>query len=397
MTRTAVIVGGGISGLATARALSRDGWDVKVFEQASAFAPVGAGLGLGPNAVAALASLGVGDRVRGIGRAPSQAGVRTSKGRWLLRIDPAEVERRFGNPWVALHRAELHQVLLDATPEVDYQTGHKAVAVVTSEADATVTFETTDGRVTRTADLVVAADGVHSHMRAQLFGDFAEATYIGYVCWRGVVPADRAREITTDPGLVETWGRGQRLGVASLGDGRVYWFGCPAAPEGSYASETIDDVTTRFAGWHHPIPHLLRATPEESLIRSDVHYVPARLPTYVRDRVVLLGDAAHAPTPDIAQGAGLAIEDAVVLAHALRHHDNLKGALRTYDETRRPRTQSLARLSGRLGRVLGGRSAVGAAVRNVVASALPPRLVLGATRDILGWTPPDGHGQANAR
>lgn len=263
MIGTAVVVGGGIGGLATAVGLSRGGWDVRVFEQAAAFAPVGAGLGLGPNAVAALDWLGVGDRVRAIGRAPNQAGIRASNGPWLLRLDPAEVEA-----------------------------------------------------------------------------------------------------------------------------GRVYWFGCPAAPAGSYEHETLHEVAARFAEWHHPIPQLLAATPPESLIRSDVYYFPSRLPTYVSGRVVLLGDAAHAPTPDIGQGAGFAIEDAVVLAAALGEHDDLRLALGIYDEARRPRTQRLARLSGRLGRLLEGRTALGATVRNAMARVMPPRLALRATQDMFAWRPP---------
>lgn len=388
MIGTAVVVGGGIGGLATAVGLSRGGWDVRVFEQAAAFAPVGAGLGLGPNAVAALDWLGVGDRVRAIGRAPNQAGIRASNGPWLLRLDPAEVEARFGNPWLAIHRAELHDVLLDATPTVTYLTDHKAVGVTTSGREATVIFETADGRRTHTADLVVAADGVHSRLRAELFPQFAEATYGGYVCWRGIVPADRARDITAVGALVESWGRSERLGMATLGDGRVYWFGCPAAPAGSYEHETLHEVAARFAGWHHPIPQLLAATPPESLIRSDVYYFPSRLPTYVSGRVVLLGDAAHAPTPDIGQGAGFAIEDAVVLAAALGEHDDLRLALGIYDEARRPRTQRLARLSGRLGRLLEGRTALGATVRNAMARVMPPRLALRATQDMFAWRPP---------
>lgn len=249
MRTSAIIVGGGIGGLATAVALSRDGWNVEVFEKAEAFEPVGAGLGLGPNAVAALDWLGLADDVRQVGRAPGEAGIRTSAGRWLLRLDPAEVEARFGNPWLGVHRSDLHRVLLAAASAAEFRTDHEAVAITTSARDATVTFETPSGVSARTADLVVAADGVHSRMRSQLFATCPDAAYAGYFCWRGTVPTDRAREISSDDGLVETWRRGKRLGTVTLGDGRIYWVACPSAASGPGGTSSLEQVEACVAEW----------------------------------------------------------------------------------------------------------------------------------------------------
>jgi 2-polyprenyl-6-methoxyphenol hydroxylase-like FAD-dependent oxidoreductase len=270
------------------------------------FGPVGAGVGLAPNAVRALDRLGLGGQLRTRGMV-SGLGIRTASGRWLTELPAQQLLERFGAPMFALHRADLHRMLLDALDGVTLRTGHRAESLT---GDGSVSLDGPDGPVTATADLVIAADGVHSRLRSTLYPRHPGARYAGYVCWRGVVPAETARRRPIGPILTETWGRGMRFGVAPLGDGQVYWFACVAGPEGSFREDGLDELAARFRGWHQPIPRLLTATDPAALIRSDIYYAHSRLPSYAHGRVALLGDAAHAVTPDIGQGACLAIEDA---------------------------------------------------------------------------------------
>lgn len=189
--------------------------------------------------------------------------------------------------------------------------------------------------------------------------------------------------------LTETWGRGARFGIAALGADRVYWFACENMAEQEKPEPRLDLLARRFRHWHDPIPRLIAATPENTLLRHDVYYLRAPLPSFVRGRVALLGDAAHAVTPDIGQGACLAIEDALVLAATVDEH-GLADGLPAYDVTRRPRTVRMAHFSGRLATILqtSNRAAIG--LRDATALVTPTPLLTRAAGAAFAWAPP-GH------
>lgn len=391
MTRTAIVVGGGIGGLAAARALEQTGWEVNLFEQAPQVRAVGAGIGLAPNAVRAMDALGLGEALRSRGHLQGTIGIRRASGRWLVRLQAEQMAARFGARMHLLHRGDLHRLLLDSLDNVAVRTGHRAVAVTSDSDGAHLTLATPTGPLAASADVVVAADGVHSQLRSTLFPTYPGEAYAGYICWRGIVPAEVAQQLELAATLTETWGRELRLGVATLGDGSVYWFGGAPAPQGAYPDDTLEQVAARFRGWHSPIPEVLAATPHEAMLRNDIYYLPARLPSFVCGRVVLLGDAAHAVTPDIGQGACLAIEDAVVLAAAMANTSDIPAGLYAFDQARRARTQRMARVSGRVASVLKGRNPVAAGLRDLAASLLPARALLRASAGAMSWTPPSLH------
>jgi 2-polyprenyl-6-methoxyphenol hydroxylase-like FAD-dependent oxidoreductase len=203
--------------------------------------------------------------------------------------------------------------------------------------------------------------------------------------WRGLLP--NAPSIPAI--LTETWGTGARFGIAALGGDQVYWFACENMPEHGKPEPRLALLAQRFRHWHDPIPQLIAATPENMLLRHDVHYLHAWLPGFVRGRVALLGDAVHAVTPDIGQGACLAIEDALVLADAIDEH-GIDDGLRTYDTTRRPRTERMARFSGRLATVLQTSNRAAIVVRDTLALATPAPLITRAAGEAFAWAPP-GH------
>jgi 2-polyprenyl-6-methoxyphenol hydroxylase-like FAD-dependent oxidoreductase len=380
----AIVVGAGIGGLTAAHALRRVGWLVEVYEQAPEIGPVGAGVGIAPNAVKALDRLGLGADLRERGKRQEGMAIRVRSGRRLASLPGARVEKRYGAPFYALHRAELHGLLTHRLNADALHTGHHATQVTVETNAATVTFEATAGQVTATADLVVVADGVHSDLRAALFPDYPGAVYAGYTVWRGLVPAAAS---TVPAELSETWGRGARFGYVVLGDDQVYWFATEHLREHDKPEHRLDLLAERFHRWHEPIPQLLAATPDATMLRHDVYYLRAPLPAFVRGRLALLGDAAHAVTPDIGQGACLAIEDALVLASTIDEHGVDKG-LRAYDATRRPRTESMARFSGRLAAVLQTSNPITAAIRDAIALAAPIPLLTRAAGTAFAWTPP---------
>jgi len=383
MTRKAIVVGAGIGGLTAACALQRTGWQVEVYEQAPEIGPVGAGIGIAPNAAKALDHLGLGAELREQGRRQKGMEIRARRGKRLAHLPADRIERAYGASFYALHRADLHRLLMSRSNGTALHTDHRATDITAGTGTATVGFQTGAGRIAVTADLVVAADGVHSAMRAALLPEYPGADYAGYTVWRGLVPHGTA---DVSGVLTETWGRAARFGIAELRD-EVYWFACETKAEHDQPEHRLDLLAARFRDWHEPIPALIEATPQDALLRHDVYYLRARLPRFAHGRTVLLGDAAHAVTPDIGQGACLAIEDAIVLAAALEHHD-IDDGLAAYDALRRPRTERMARSSGRLAQVLQARGRITAAARDVIALATPTPLLTRAAGAAFAWTPP---------
>ncbi|WP_329259042.1 FAD-dependent monooxygenase [Actinoallomurus sp. NBC_01490] len=208
--------------------------------------------------------------------------------------------------------------------------------------------------------------------------------YAGYTAWRLVVDPPEGRPDTGG----ETWGRGERVGVVPLAGGGIYLFAVANAPEGARSPDGEPaELRRRFGGWHDPIPALLDAVSEEAVLRSDIYDLPP-LKSYVNGRVALLGDAAHAMTPDQGQGANQALEDAVTLAALLDADPAVPSALAAYDRERRPRTQTIARRSRSTGVVAQWSSAPAVAVRNRLLRLVPPRAVLRALGPVLSWRPP---------
>jgi len=383
----AIVVGAGIAGLAVARGLVALGWDVTVYEQASSFAPVGAGITLAPNAVRALDWFGFGQALRAKSMAHGEAGIRTSSGRWLLQAEFAALQRRFGVPTFALHRADLHQMLVNGASGAAIRIGHQATGIKNGDRPV-VTFETPDGPGENDADLVVGADGINSRIRAGLFPGHPGLSYAGYVTWRGVVPAHAVPPGVRDVGVTETWGRGKRFGIVPLGDGQLYWFATVSVPARSHERDTLSDVAGRYRGWHQPIPALLAATPPETLLRHAIYEVKPPLLRYDHGRIVLVGDAAHAFTPDIGQGGCQALEDAVALIQNLSSTADVDRAVAHFDHVRRRRTQHIARTSALWGDIAEWRNPVAAGVRNTLVRLVPPSLFLRASAVTLGWQPP---------
>jgi len=361
----AIIIGGGIAGLASALALTRRGWQVEVLERAPEFTEAGAGLSLWPNALRALDALAVGGPVRGRATLAGQAGIRDAAGRWLSRSDTAELERRYG-PVAMIHRADLLAVLLAAVPGQALRPG---ITVTGVRPDGTVLHSGGQSQ----ADLVVGADGVRSVTRRSVWPDAPAPRYAGYTSWRLVTTPVPVTETS------ESWGRGERFGYARLPDGRIYCYATANAPQGA-GDGGLAGLARRFGGWHDPIPALLAAAQPGAVLHHDLYELPP-LKTYTSGRVVLAGDAAHAMTPNLGQGACQALEDAVVLGDVMASGAGLAG----YDRQRRPRTQMITRRSRRLGAAAQWASPAAVQLRDAALRLLPPASVTRSLAPVLDW------------
>ncbi|MFD6974822.1 FAD-dependent monooxygenase, partial [Streptomyces sp. NPDC059949] len=382
-----VVAGAGIGGLTAAVALHGRGWRVTVCERAPGPTAVGAGIVLAPNALRAFDAIGF-DVTRAVGRAvPAAMGLRRSDGRWLNRADTAALTARYGGPPLAVHRSALAGALAAALPEDTIRYG---VAVTSVDgADGSPVVRTSAGDLVG-ADLVLAADGIHSPLRRRYFPDHAGLRYSGETAWRTVLPSvvSPAEALTA-----ETWGRGERFGVVPLADGRIYVYATAVAPEGYRPADVRTELLRRYGSWHDPIPALLERIDPAAVFQHDLHDLAAPLPRFHHGRLAWLGDAAHAMTPNLGQGGCQAIEDAVVLAHLLDRTGggDVPAALAAYSTARCARTDAIRVRARRAGRIAALTHPLAVAVRDLAVRATPARAAHRAMDDLFaGFTVPGG-------
>jgi FAD-dependent urate hydroxylase len=361
-----LVVGAGIAGLAAARTLDRAGFSVEVVERQPAWGEAGVGIYLPGNASRALRALGLEQAVSQRGVVIPRQRVSDHRGRLLVEVDLAELWDGVG-PCLALQRADLHGVLLDGARNVPIRMGTDVRGL--REQDGTVSVEFDDG-TTGEYDLVVGADGIHSTVRRLAFGDGATARPVGQVGWRF---------LTACPPEITTWSvmLGHRTAFLTIpiGNGRVYCYCDMVSPPGGDGHE---DLVQLFAGYAEPVPGLLDSVPGRELVhRSTIEEVA--LDSYVRGPVVLVGDAAHATSPNMAEGAAMALEDAFVLAECLRRMDAVPAALSAFEARRRPRTDWVRAQTHRRDRT----RYLPAVVRNMVLRALGRRIFRSNYRPLL--------------
>jgi len=388
--RSAVVVGAGVGGLAVAGALTRTGWQVTLLERAGRLRGDTAALLIWPEGVRALRALGLGDGLRAIASPVPTRGIRRPNGQWLVQPYPAtEPETEDAPGSVVVHREDLHDTLVAGLGDrIDIRTG-VAVRTVRMGRDEPATVS--DGRSTWSADLVVGADGVDSIVRRRLAPE-ATAVAAGCAAWRAVIPWYRVPKLPDGLGTGgETLGGGHRFRYALLGErgsagassrGGIYW---AATVPGAYRPEPpatqLSLLRRWFADWHPPVGDLLAATEPEDLIQhsvAELRPVPRSF-SYLAGGggYVLLGDAAHAMSHHLGQGACLALEDAAALRTLLL--DAVPGrtlgtALDAYTRDRRPRLARIMRQSRRVGAMMAANGSLAGRARDA-ALGLSPSLL----------------------
>ncbi|MEK7946749.1 FAD-dependent monooxygenase [Pigmentiphaga sp. YJ18] len=335
------ISGAGIGGLAAAIALRKLGLDSVVFEQAPRFARVGADINLTPNAVLALDGLGVGDELRKTAARPTHRISRTwDTGEETSRLEMSQAaETRYGAPQLTMHRADLLAALEQAVPAATIHLGKRTVGIDEGADGITVRFE--DGTSQR-VDVLVGADGIHSTVRKHLLGD-EYPDFTGVVAYRAVVPASRLEGVPNLGAFTKWWGPNPETQIVTfpLNLGRdIFIFA--TTPQDSWRHESwtmpgsVEELRASYSDFHPEARALLAACDE---VLKSALYVRDPLPSWSRGNVTLLGDACHPMMPFMAQGAGMAIEDAVVLARYLADTPEAPAqALKRYEAARHDRT-----------------------------------------------------------
>lgn len=368
----ALIIGAGLSGLATALALKQHGWQVTLFEQAKEHRGIGAGIVLAANAMKALDKLGVGQEVRRLGAAVRSARIRDWKGNLLVELPVTEQALRYGADSFLIHRADLQQALLANLSAEELVLG-KQLASFSQEAWG-VQAVFADG-TSASGDILIGADGIHSRVRTTLFGN-EKMRYAGYTAIRGIAHYADARYPVESGGGFEAWGSGLRFGFSHIGNNRIHWFAAINAPEGEADGPLgrKQETLRRLDGWYEPVRAVIEATEETAILRHDI-YDRAPLQRWSDGRITLVGDAAHPMLPNLGQGAGQGLEDALVLARCLTlEGDDLVRALRQYEVQRKKRANAIVKGSRMMGFVTQWENPVAIAARNLMLRTIPARI-----------------------
>ncbi|MFY9578607.1 MAG: FAD-dependent monooxygenase [Gaiellaceae bacterium] len=345
-TRKAIIIGAGIGGLTAALALRRAGIDAEVFEQAARLQDVQAGGGLlvWNNGMRALREIDLHNQAQSAAAVLDVTDFNSYRGKLLARWPIEQVEKNLGVPTVGVVRGDLHKVLAEALGDGAIHVGAHYESYKADGDGVTVRFS--DGREER-GDMLIGADGVRSNVRDHLLGQ-RSLRPPGYWGIQAVVHFEHplARRGT----FATYWGPGSRFAYHHVGGGRLYWFAVEDGDGNESPAERIQIVRERLKSWPEPVPSIISATDDAEIAVMDI--VDANpVKRWGTGPATLLGDAAHPILPNLGQGTSQALEDAVVLARALRENPDTVAALRAYEDQRSPRTAGLVKFSRNLGRL----------------------------------------------
>ncbi|WP_219508447.1 FAD-dependent monooxygenase [Nonomuraea ceibae] len=371
------VVGAGLGGVAAAVGLHRAGHEVTLFERAAELREAGTGIVVMPNGLRALDSLDLAADVRRHGLHAASGGLRDWRGRPLLVTDAVQGQRKVGSLAI-LDRAELHRAIRAPLPADLVRTG---VPVDRVEARDTGVTVIADGAPVATADAVVAADGIGSRLRAQLFPGHPGVRRTGRMDLRGMLPRPPGLDPSLLAGQFVDRRSGAMFGLFPVGPDRLYWFTDSALdgpPPG--ADEARRRMLSLMADWHPLVTSLIEATPPGDVYVDPIARLAEPLPSYAAGRIALLGDAAHAMPPDLGQGASQAFEDAAALTRCLTGAGpgDVAARLLRYDAERRPRADRVMRAASRQSR-LTSQTGAPAWLRDVLLRAIPSWL---ATRQL---------------
>jgi salicylate hydroxylase len=339
------VIGGGIGGLAAGLSLLQAGFDVEVYERASAVSEVGAGIQVSPNASRVLHRLGLADELARMGVRPLHFHQRRwEDGRTLVRAPLGDaVVERFGFPHYQTHRADLVAALVDAFPAERLHVGHRLVDLADDGDRVEATFA---NGATAQADVLVGADGIHSTVRGKMLGPL-DPEFTGCVAYRGLVPAERLEHLDLEVTAQLWMGPGGHFIHYYVQRRQLVNF-VAVIERDSWTRESwtdrgdVADARAAFEGWH-PQLHAILDEVDETFVWALFDRPP--LEHWSSGRVTLLGDACHPMLPFMAQGAAQALEDGAALTACMITVPDVRDALRLYESARLPRASRLQELS----------------------------------------------------
>lgn len=355
-------MGAGIAGLSSAIMLEKLGFETVVYEAGDCVRGIGAGMGFASNAMKALEYLGMSNEVLSISNHLQDFMICDDKGHSILQADTERIKKIYHTDNYAIHRADLHKYL---SGKISYDKIflNKKLERFQQESDRVILFFE-DGTQS-VADFLIGADGVNSKIRQQLL-PCSKPRFAGYWCWRGTVNHNFNRLNKS----TEVWGKNGRFGITPLTGQRIYWYACINTDlKDEIKDYNLNDLKKRFKNYFPLVNEVLNLTREENLISSPIVDITP-ITHYNFGNILLIGDAAHATTPNMGQGACMALEDAAVLQDELNKND-IKTAFANFEKRRLKRTHYIIKTSWLAGKIAQSENSLTIFFRNNLLRLLP--------------------------
>lgn len=356
------IVGAGIGGLTTGLILRQKGFQVQIYESADQIRPVGAGIAMANNAMQIFETLGLAEKIANAGHRISKMRITDSSLKDLSVANLKNFERKYGVSNVAIHRGALQRILAESLGSGQLSLSKKLVDV-RNEGDYRLSFE--DGTHAKTK-VLIGADGIRSTVRQKVLGK-GSVKFSGQRCWRGVCKDPFGLKYSGD--AVEVWGRGKRFGFVKIDENTLYWYA--VINEKTVVGSGLELL---FSDFHPDILTMIRQTPPSQVYFSEINELET-LQHWSLGNVCLIGDAAHAMTPNMGQGACQAVEDAYLLGAILDDATSFQSGFEAYYRVRRKKVREISLKSRVIGRVAQVESHFGSWLRNTLLKAMPNRMM----------------------
>ena len=350
------IIGAGIGGLTAGIALRKKGFNVTIFEQAPIFKSVGAGIILANNAMQVYQKLGLLETLYSKGQQISEMKITDHHFKHLSSVKLSSFEKRYGVYNIAIHRADLHEILVNELGSESIRLNHRLTDIMEDSSQVSLVF---NHHTTEHFDLVIGADGLHSVTRKYVHPT-AKIRTANQICWRGVV--SHKLEGRLQHQLNESWGKGKRFGIVPLTNDRVYWYALL-----NKADEKVN-LSSSFNAFPKIVSELIEKTPSNQQHFAEIEDLEPNSMWY-KKRIVLIGDAAHATTPNLGQGACQAIEDAYCLGEALEKEIN--SGFKTFLNARVKKANNIVKTSWTLGKVAHWENSFSVGIRNFLLKSTP--------------------------
>jgi 2-polyprenyl-6-methoxyphenol hydroxylase-like FAD-dependent oxidoreductase len=361
MKKSISIIGAGIGGLTTALTLKQKGFPVTLYEGASEIKPVGAGIIIANNAMQVFQKLGLQDKIQKAGNRISSMKITDENLKPLSVVDLSFFEQKYGVHNVAIHRGVLQKILAEAIGNESINLSKRLIDIQKND-DFNLKF---DDNTSVHSDILIGADGIKSIIRNKLFQENTIRN-AQQICWRGVCDYSLPEQYSHE--LNEAWGKGKRVGFMNISPQKVYWF----ALANQRDVQNIDEVNLGdfFKEFHPDIVQMLNATPKEKIIVAEITDLKP-IQHWHEENVCLIGDAAHATTPNLGQGACQAIEDAYVLGKCISEEMDINKSFAQYEKIRKKKAHEIVNVSWQLGKVAHITNGLGVWLRNKIMSNIP--------------------------
>ncbi len=354
------IIGAGIGGLTSALAFKQKGFNVTVYESAAEIKPVGAGIGIANNAMQIFKKLGIHKKIENAGVKVSSMNITDHQLRLLSVIDLYEFEVKYGVGNISIHRAVLQNILAE---EIGFENIKLSKRLVKIEQDENVKLFFEDGSV-EAADVVIAADGINSVVRNQLF-DPSHIRDTRQICWRGVSKLSLSKDYNNK--AIEAWGKGKRFGFVQINNQDTYWY---AVVNESLVNQHENNLQDLFKDFHTDVLSFIENTSDDTVIKNRIIDLKP-IHKWYNKNVCLLGDAAHATTPNLGQGACQAIEDAYLLAELYQEDKPIETVFEEYQKLRIKKAHAIVNSSWRIGKMAHLESGFLIYFRNLIMRCIP--------------------------